>query len=172
MYSDRLSIYLTCGDIFAEVPIPVVGMNRDLIRDAGPAMAVDHDCQICKRRGIEAFNFAPLRPLENFDGATQGNIKRNRVRHLLYLPEHERLGDEEWCVDLSELFSLPRGLFNLNSVYENEDPAEHRWEMPSNEGINERVLALVPDGIRSLMLKFVDLLRLWDLVSEDPSDSS
>lgn len=166
MYAS-LALELRCGDVFVELPIPVFDPDSgSFATDLGPAMAVDHDCQICKKN-LHKLTFAPLFPLDNWEPGMQGTIRKGDVRHLFHLPAHEDLDDAEFVADLSETFTLPRRAFNLVSGYEDENPREHRWYISENSGLSERLLSLSEEGREQLLWKFVYVLRLDELLPDE-----
>lgn len=151
--------YLSCGDIFYEVPIPVLS-DGAFATDLGPAMLIDGDCTICKKDPNRGLNLAPLFPLEVFDKGNQGNARNGIVRHAFYLPPHEALEEEEFVVDLSALFSLPRSYFGVALVELEDDGSQARWEVQGS--VRLRAVTLDDVGKRALkdhMTRFFELRK-------------
>lgn len=151
--------YLQCGDVFAEVPIPIVTVSLppDVRLEYGPALLVDGDCSIDKPLA-EAFNFAPIYSLDGIRALDRGNVRANHVRRFFYLAPDPIIGTGEFYADLQELFSLPRDLFACELV--TLAARETRIRLTSDSGTNRRRASLTPEAVRSLKVQLADFLDL------------
>lgn len=154
--------YFLFGDVFIEVPIPVVDASALLANvdlDEGPALLIDGDCSVCKL-GANAFNFAPLMALEDLvpDPASHGNVRAGRVRRYFYLEPTQALGNIEWVVDLQNLFSLPRDVFPHEQIH--LAPTEKRIRPLGHGPYNGRAVRLNVDRRNQLRLHLAGFLEL------------
>ena len=132
----------------------------EAVYEEGPALLIDGDCAICKRR-VAAFNFAPVLALEDAmpeEGGGRAMVRRGSVRRLFPLEAHNALSDLEWVVDLQRLFSVPRELFPHDEV----EIEEREWRVqPHAYGpYNERILRLDLESRQRLRLHIAAFFEL------------